>query len=164
MTRPVGDPRREVVFAILHDDTCGETPAHPWTEHLPWDEPEDEPNANALADKLITALAATEAAHNHDEHMTPTFPVYRDRCPVGCDDVPDKPRLRQLMVAPNGSVYMEPARPTVSARLAAALDQHNRAHHWGIEHCSEECVPELASALADTISSAFLIDDDAKER
>ena len=25
--------------------------------------------------------------HNHDESGAPTYPTYRDRCPVGCDDL-----------------------------------------------------------------------------
>ena len=25
--------------------------------------------------------------HNHDESGAPTYPDYRDRCPVGCDDL-----------------------------------------------------------------------------
>lgn len=25
--------------------------------------------------------------HNHDEVGTPTYPLYRDRCAVGCDDL-----------------------------------------------------------------------------
>ena len=49
---------REFVFDILHRNTCDDGEPHPWTDHLPWDDPEDEPNSIALADELIAALGS----------------------------------------------------------------------------------------------------------
>ncbi len=35
----------------------------------------------------MTDAEIAELGHNHDVHGAPTFPLYRDRCVVGCDDL-----------------------------------------------------------------------------
>lgn len=45
---------------VMHRHQCDEQPAHPSTDHLPWDEPDDEQAWNALADDIIATVLATD--------------------------------------------------------------------------------------------------------
>jgi hypothetical protein len=42
--------------------------------------------AKALVDNETgDRVSASSARHNHDEHLSPSYPTYRDVCPLGCD-------------------------------------------------------------------------------
>ena len=49
--------QRETIWAAQHDVSCDDGAPHPWTAHMPWDEPDDERAAIEEADAIIGALA-----------------------------------------------------------------------------------------------------------
>jgi len=85
--------------------------------------------------------------HNHDASGAPTYPDYRDRCPVGCDDLTPvrmadtnvqyvgKDRLVTRRLVPDGPSQFRhpsppPAEPTLDVeRLARALHQLQSGPH-----------------------------------
>ena len=53
---------QQAVWKADHDLTCDDGEPHEWTEHLPWDTPDDEAFAAEWADAVIAAVRSADAA------------------------------------------------------------------------------------------------------
>jgi len=83
--------------------------------------------------------------HNHDASGAPTYPDYRDRCPVGCDDLTPvrmadtnvqlvgKDRLVTRRLVPDGPsqfAMTTPPRTPTTAAGRALLDEYPGVWFW----------------------------------
>jgi hypothetical protein len=82
---PAADDRerlRERVWSAQHDLSCSEMPPHPWTDHLPWDAPEDEQDAIREADAIIEAVRAGVSPSTGDASLREAAQRVSDKASV----------------------------------------------------------------------------------
>jgi hypothetical protein len=82
---PAADDRerlRERVWSAQHDLSCSEMPPHPWTDHLPWDAPEDEQDAIREADAIIEAVRAVVSPSTGDASLREAAQRVSDKASV----------------------------------------------------------------------------------
>lgn len=80
----------------------------------------------------------SEPRHNHagDERRTPTYPLYRDACPLGCDDAVPSGRSSD---AKDRNWYSVGARPVIGTASAGTAGHNpdepcNKCGHREHEH------------------------------
>jgi hypothetical protein len=150
---PAADDRerlRERVWSAQHDLSCSEMPPHPWTDHLPWDAPEDEQDAIREADAIIEAVRAGVSPSTGDAEHALHFDPDCEECAYLA-----RPTRETLGSPPTGDASLREAAQRVSDK-ASVIARGGASPRWVVDDATFSALrAALSTGDADRLHEAI---------